>query len=176
MDSNSEICGTTKDELRTEFQEPINELADYMACTSEDVIDELCKHYGGYHFCNGLDDHYYKVDMVEVLNTSAVLNAFRNMYIDDCWTYFKVPAYVKRLLSQSKKDMNDLAGKRYESWEFLNFDTFNDDPLPLIYQNGYLTIKDYNEKDQTYLLDFPNEYAKRAFRTLLKEVQNTHSA
>lgn len=165
------ICGITKNELMNVFQEPINELADYMACTSEEVIDELCKHYGGYYFSEGRDENYFREDAVEVLNTSAVINAFRNMYIDDYWSQFKVPDYLKRLLSRSEKDLNELAGKYYEDWQFLVYDIDEDNPLPLLYLNGYLTIKDYNDEDYTYLIDFPNEYAKRAFQALKEEVQ-----
>ena len=37
------------------------------------------------------------------------------------------------------------------------------DPVPLLYQTGYLTIQDYDTKRKRYSLGFPNEEVKYGF-------------
>lgn len=63
--------------------------------------------------------------------------------------------------------MNELTGKYYRTEQFVDYKADVEYPLPMIYQSGYLTIKDYNRQFNTFLLDFPNNEVKSGFLTLL---------
>ena len=62
-----------------------------------------------------------------------------------------------RLLSDNHENINELAGEYYPAAEFVDYKATIQKPLPMLYQSGYLTIKGYNSRRDTYLLDFPNE-------------------
>ena len=63
--------------------------------------------------------------------------------------------------------MNELTGKYYRPEEFVDYKADMEQPLPMIYQSGYLTIKDYDMDFNTFLLDFPNNEVKNGFLTVL---------
>ena len=63
--------------------------------------------------------------------------------------------------------MNELTGKYYRTEEFIDYKADVEQPLPMIYQSGYLTIKDYDMRRNRFLLDFPNNEVKDGFLTAL---------
>lgn len=63
--------------------------------------------------------------------------------------------------------IQELAGKYYDASQFVNYKADIERPLPMIYQSGYLTIKDYNSRRNTYKLDFPNEEVHNGFIDVL---------
>ena len=68
-----------------------------------------------------------------------------------------------RLLAHSNENINELVGKYYDASQFIDYKADIEQPLPMIYQSGYLTIKECNLEDNTYLLDFPNEEVRNGF-------------
>ena len=72
-----------------------------------------------------------------------------------------------RLLSHFRENMNELTGKYYRPEEFVDYKADMEQPLPMIYQSGYLTIKDYDMRRNKFLLDFPNNEVKNGFLTAL---------
>ena len=77
------------------------------------------------------------------------------------------PTYLIRLLAHFKENMNELTGKYYPPEEFIDYKADVERPLPMIYQSGYLTIKDYDMRRNRFLLDFPNNEVKNGFLTAL---------
>ena len=71
------------------------------------------------------------------------------------------------LLNHTQENLNELTGKYYDPSEFIDYKADVEMPLPMIYQSGYLTIKDYNMDMNTYLLDFPNNEVKKGFVTMV---------
>ena len=67
------------------------------------------------------------------------------------------PTYLVRLLSDNHENVNELAGKYYPPAEFVDYKATKQRPMPMLYQSGYLTIKGYNARRNTYLLEYPNE-------------------
>ncbi|MBS7358129.1 MAG: PD-(D/E)XK nuclease domain-containing protein, partial [Bacteroidales bacterium] len=77
------------------------------------------------------------------------------------------PTYLMRLLSHSDKNINELVGRYYEESQFIDYKADVERPLPMIYQSGYLTVKEYDIDTRYYLLDFPNEEVRSGFIDML---------
>ena len=151
------LCGITDDELELYFHAVIQELADNYGY-SYDKMRKVLKHqFDGYHF---------GPKMLGVYNPFSLLNTFFNMDIRDYWFKTGTPTYLVRLLQDNHENLNDLTGKYYDESEFVDYRADKEMPLPMIYQSGYLTIKDYDREMQTYLLDFPNAEVKKGFVTM----------
>ena len=151
------LCGITDEELQHYFHEQIQELADAYGDTYEEMCKALRKRFDGYHFGRRLKGVY---------NPFSILNTFYKMDIRDYWFSTGTPTYLIRLLHDYQENLNDLTGKYYDESEFVDYRDDNERPLPMIYQSGYLTIKDYDREMESYLLDFPNDEVKKGFVTM----------
>ncbi|MBU3807281.1 MAG: ATP-binding protein [Candidatus Phocaeicola faecipullorum] len=152
------LCGITQDELCNYFSEPVRDMAAVYHCTEDEMMQRLKGQYDGYHFSDSLTDVY---------NPFSLLNAFNKKSIRDYWFSSGTPTYLIRLLAHFKENMNELTGKYYRTEEFIDYKADVEQPLPMIYQSGYLTIKDYNMRRNTFLLDFPNNEVKNGFLTAI---------
>ena len=152
------LCGITQKELESYFAEPIAEMAKDYRCGTDEMKLRLKKQYDGYHFSDLMTDIY---------NPFSLLNAFSKRRIMDFWFRSGTPTYLIRLLSHFNENMNELTGKYYGMEEFVDYKADVEKPLPMIYQSGYLTIKDYNIDFNTFLLDFPNDEVKNGFLTMV---------
>ena len=148
------LCGITKEELLTVFDEPIHDLARKLKLSYEDTVKRLKKRYDGYHFGE---------EMIGIFNPFSILNCFNSMRMSDFWFSSGTPTYLVRLLAHCDERINELVGKYYAASQFIDYKADVERPLPMIYQSGYLTIKAYNERRGTYLLDFPNEEVRNGF-------------
>ena len=97
----------------------------------------------------------------------SILNAFDKKRIADYWFATGTPTYLIRLLNHTNENLNDLTGKYYDPSQFIDYKADLEKPLPMIYQSGYLTIKDCDLDMNTFLLDFPNDEVKKGFVTLV---------
>ena len=152
------LCGITEEELYHYFKEPIEALSRKYKCTTDDMKERLKLQYDGYHFSEDLTDIY---------NPFSILNAFAKMRIADYWFATGTPTYLIRLLNHTQENLNELTGKYYDPSEFIDYKADVEKPLPMIYQSGYLTIKDCDIDMNTYLLDFPNNEVKKGFVTMV---------
>ena len=152
------LCGITEEEMYRYFSEPIEILAKKYKCTAEEMKLRLKRHYDGYHFSE---------DMTDIYNPFSILNAFDKRKITDYWFSTGTPTYLIRLLNHTQENLNDLTGKYYRPSQFVDYKADVEKPLPMIFQSGYLTIKDYDLQRDTYLLDFPNNEVKNGFVTMI---------
>lgn len=152
------LCGITQEEMELYFKEPITELAEKEECTFDKMKERLKTQYDGYHFSE---------NMVDIYNPFSILNVFDSLQIRDYWFASGTPTYLVRLLRHSNEQINELAGKYYDASLFADYKADVERPLPMIYQSGYLTIKDYDKYTYSYLLDFPNDEVRRGFLSLL---------
>ena len=148
------LCGITKEELLTVFDSSIRELADDSGMSYEETVERLKKKYDGYHFGR---------KMIDIFNPFSILNCFNTLELRNFWFASGTPTYLVRLLAHSNENINELVGKYYDASQFIDYKADVEQPLPMIYQSGYLTIKDCNIEDNTYLLDFPNEEVRNGF-------------
>ena len=148
------LCGITQEELESYFAEPIAEMAKKFKQDIPEMKRLLKRRYDGYHFSPAL---------VDVYNPFSLLNVFSSKWMADYWFSSGTPTYLLRLLSHAQEGLDEMTGKYYERQEFIDYRATVEKPLPMIYQSGYLTIKDYNWEDETFLLDFPNNEVKKGF-------------
>ena len=159
MDSRYEaICGITLEEMLSVFHEPITQLAEDNGVGYEEMVEMLKKRYDGYHFSK---------KMTGVFNPFSLLNCFDKLEMRNYWFATGTPTYLMRLLSHSDKNINELVGKYYEESQFIDYKADVERPLPMIYQSGYLTVKEYDIDTRYYLLDFPNEEVRSGFIDML---------
>ena len=151
------LCGITQEELESYFAEPIAELTKVYRCDVPKIKEMLKQRYGGYHF---------SVELTDVYNPFSILNVFKKMELQDYWFSLGTPTYLLRLLSHAQGGLDEMPGRYYFHSDFIDYKATAEKPLPMIYQSGYLTIKDYNWEDETFLLDFPNDEVKAGFFVL----------
>lgn len=166
MDSEFDaLCGITKDELVEYFDKEIAAMAEKLKYTKEEMYIRLKKQYDGYHFSE---------EMLDVFNPFSVLNALNERKIGDYWFESGTTTYLMRLLDRNKMNIKEILSRRYESrylreCYFVDYKADTEEPLAMIYQSGYLTIKDCERYCFThiYTLDYPNVEVKKGFVTLL---------
>ena len=152
------LCGITEEELHHQFAEPIRQMAALENCTEAEIKQRLKQQYDGYHFSERMTDIY---------NPFSILNAFYNNVIRDYWFASGTPTYLIRLMNHFHEGIDQLTGKYYSLEEFVNYKADVEYPLPMFYQSGYLTIKDYEKDFGLFLLDFPNNEVKGGFLTMV---------
>ena len=152
------LCGITEKELHQYFHEPIIEMAEEYSYTEEKMKNVLKKQYDGYHFSTRMTDIY---------NPFSILNAFDSLRIADYWFASGTPTYLIRLLNHSQENLNELTGRYYDPSQFVDYKADVEKPLPMIYQSGYLTIKDADIETNSFLLDFPNDEVQKGFVTMV---------
>ena len=142
------ICGITKDELLTQMSEDIDMLADAQGISREETIIKLKEHYDGYHFSNVSPD---------VFNPYSLLNCFAEQEFGSYWFISGTPTYLINMMHYYNVLPTDIARVEADASEFdaptENMTTI----MPLLYQSGYITIKDYNKAYNYYTLDIPNK-------------------
>ena len=152
------LCGITEEELHSLFAEPIRQMAALENCSEAEIKQRLKQQYDGYHFSERMTDIY---------NPFSILNAFDSQRIRDYWFASGTPTYLIRLMNHFHEGIDQLTGKYYSLEEFVNYKADVEYPLPMFYQSGYLTIKDYEKDFGLFLLDFPNNEVKGGFLTMV---------
>ncbi len=152
------LCGITEEELYSVFDEPIKAMAQRYKVSEDEMKYKLKRKFDGYHF---------SPNMLDIYNPFSILNALSKKILSDYWLATGTPSYLVRLLSHCKENMNELTGKYYLPNSFAMYDPDVDSMLPLLYLNGYLTIKDWNMDMDSYLLDYPNEEVRQGIASIL---------
>ncbi len=150
-----DICGITEEELRTNFKEDVAELASAQNMTVDETYAALRENYDGYHFC--------EEQLPGIYNPFSLLNAFANKKIDYYWFETGTPTYLVELLKQHDYVLPDLENEEPDADTLNSIDIASSNPIPVIYQSGYLTIKGYDPDFELYHLGFPNREVKQGF-------------
>ena len=152
------ICGISEREMEEYFHQQIGEMADENDCSFDEMKRGLKKQYDGYHFSK---------KMTEVYNPFSLLSAFQTKDIQNYWFQTGTPTYLIRLMEHFNENLNEITGMYYAVQDFSDYKADIEKPLPMIYQSGYLTIKDYDSLTKTFMLDIPNDEVKQGFVSLL---------
>ena len=152
------ICGMTEKELLVNFKEGINELSETYGDTEEDTIAKLKARYDGYHF----EEH-----TVGIYNPFSVLNTLSKLRYKDYWFETGTPTFLVELLKMHNYRLPDMTKERVSNDVINSVDSLSTNPIPVIYQSGYLTIKGYDERFKKYLLGFPNKEVEEGFLNFL---------
>lgn len=153
------VCGITRQELIDTFTPELQFLAKANRLTWEETLAKMESTYDGYHFCEFAEG---------VFNPFSVLNAFDGLKFDSYWFQTGTPTILVKMLEETEYDLRTLIdGIEAPASTFTEYKMDASNPIPLIYQSGYLTIKDYNNRFRSYLLAFPNDEVRYGFLNFL---------
>lgn len=149
-----DICGITEQEIHTYFEDSLHDLADATGSDYETVCRKLRRLYDGYHFTN---------NSIGMYNPFSLLNTLDKSEYGDYWFETGTPSFLVHLLQQADYDLNRLQDEQVSADIINSVDSMSRNPIPVIYQSGYLTIKGYDEQFKLYSLGFPNEEVENGF-------------
>ena len=145
------ICGITKDELLEQMSEDIDCLARKLQISKEETAEKLKEHYDGYHFSACSPD---------VFNPYSLLNCFAKGKLGSYWFASGTPTYLINMMRKHHALPTDITRVEADESEFDAPTEGMTTIMPLLYQSGYITIKDYNREFNYYTLDVPNKEVK----------------
>ena len=141
------ICGITQEEMETQMSKDLDLLASRLETTREQTLERLKDNYDGYHFTWPSPDIY---------NPFSLLTAFSKGKIDSYWFGSGTPTYLIEMLRKFGVEPSRIGGMEAMAADFDAPTERIESITPLLYQSGYVTIKDYNKETELYTLDLPN--------------------
>ena len=142
------ICGISEDEIRLQMKDDLGGLAKKLEITPEEALMKLKENYDGYHFTSPSPDIY---------NPFSLLNAFADGKFGSYWFGSGTPTYLVKMLDKFGVKPSEIGRRQLKSSVFDAPTETMTDAVPLLYQSGYITIKDYNKMQDLYTLDIPNK-------------------
>ena len=151
----SDICGLSEEDLHKYFDESVTELAEANKLSTEECYGKLKDMYDGYHFSE---------ESVGMYNPFSLLNTFSSRKFKEYWFETGTPTLLVNVMKQTAFDVTTLSDNVEVMSNDLNgMQDIVSRPVPLFFQTGYLTIKDYDEEFNIYTLGFPNDEVKNGF-------------
>ena len=147
-ESYAAICGITGEEMLKQMPDYIRRLASKMGISFEEAVEKLRENYDGYHFTWPSPDIY---------NPYSLLNAFVECKLDSYWFGSGTPTYLIEMLRKFHTLPSEVGHSTQAMASDFDAPTETIESIvPLLYQSGYVTIKDYNKLAELYTLDIPN--------------------
>ena len=166
-DEYADICGITQQEMLENLQQGISKFAAVSDISIESALRQLKKNYDGYRFSENGSDIY---------NPWSLLYVLRYSRIENKWNDTGLPKIVAKTLKRVNADLESMFDTYCTLDDLKGLDLITPQPLALLYQTGYLTIKSYNSKIRRYRLGIPNEEVKKGlFNVLLPYYMQTRS-
>ena len=160
-DRYNEICGISQQELHDVFDEEIGKLAVANEQSKEEAYETLRQRYDGYHFCPNASGMY---------NPFSVLLALQKREYGSFWFSTGTPTYLVQLMKEADLNPYALSGYEASASELDSIQISVDNPIAVLYQSGYLTIKGYDSRFKVYTLDYPNDEVKEGVKHLTRYV------
>ena len=157
----ADICGITEQELKSNFGESVRMLAEMNGLSEEECYKKLASMYDGYHF------HYRTPG---IYNPFSLLNTFNANEFRMYWFETGTPTFLVRYLKQGNYNLDNISKNDVAVETLTGANYVSPAPITLMYQAGYLTIKDYDQRFNTYNLDYPNEEVKSGFLNSLSHL------
>lgn len=155
----SSLCGISESELESYFETEIRELAKNQEITVPEAKEKLAKMYDGYHFSH---------DVEGVYNPFCLLKCLLEKDFGSYWFESGTPSFLVKTLEKQPFVLASIVnGRKAKEDQFKNYDPESNNMLPVIYQSGYLTIKDFKKDRRIYTLDFPNREIEEGFLNVL---------
>ena len=148
------ICGITEEELHENFDASVAELAKANGMDVSECYERLKEDFDGYHFDAGVPGVY---------NPFSLLNTLSYSVFRDYWFETGTPSFLVRQLQKTDYPLDQMTEDELYADTLNSIDVMDENPLPLLYQSGYLTIKDYDTRFKTYRLGFPNREVREGF-------------
>lgn len=150
----ADICGITEQELVTQLKSGVERFALANGTDTESALADLKRNYDGYRFAENGSDIY---------NPWSLLNSLEQNKIDTYWIDSGLPTLIVESLKKSNAVLENLFDRYCSASDLKGLDLRNPDQTALMYQTGYLTIKDYFKETNEYLLGIPNLEVKNGF-------------
>lgn len=144
----SAICGITEKELHNSLLTDIEALADYYGCSPNEMKELLKKRYDGYHFSEISEDIY---------NPYSLFSAFKNQKISNYWFETGTPTFLIKMMRKFNYDITSMDDIESTDYAINRPTEAMTTMIPLLYQSGYLTIKNYDREGDIYTLSIPNQ-------------------
>ena len=160
----AELCGFTKEEIRNNFDDEVGLLAKKSFLTKEECYAKLKENYDGYHFSKDSSGMYNPFCLMDVLSA---------MKFKEFGSEADTKTFLVEALRQNNYKLENLIQENEADLFLFDTELFGDSISALLYQNGYLTLKDYNERFNGFQLGIPNAEVKRC---LLSVASCTKSA
>lgn len=157
----ADICGITEVELKSTFGESVITLADANSMSVDECYTKLAQMYNGYHF------HYKSQG---IYNPFSLLNTFNANEFRMYWLETRTTTFLVRYLKQGNYNLDNISKNDFSMETLTEVNYVSPAPITLMYQAGYLTIKDFNPDFFTYNLDYPNVEVKRGFMHSLSQL------
>ena len=162
-----DICGISEQELHDNLEKELHEFADNKNTTYDEICKELRECYDGYHFTH---------NSIGIYNPFSLLNAFKRKEFGNYWFETGTPTYLVELLKKHRYNLQRITHEETSAEVLNSIDSTSDNPIPVIYQSGYLTIKGYDPEFGIYRLGFPNREVEEGFvKFLLPFYANTNA-
>ena len=153
-----EICGVSEREIHENLEAELHEFAAARGITYDKLCEDLRECYDGYHFTH---------NSIGMYNPFSLLNAFKRKEFGSYWFETGTPTYLVELLQIHHYDLHKMAHVETDADVLNSIDSSSTDPIPVIYQSGYLTIKGYDREFGIYRLGFPNREVEEGFMKFL---------
>ncbi|MDE5807430.1 MAG: ATP-binding protein, partial [Muribaculaceae bacterium] len=147
------------------------EIAEELSKSESDIVKDIKQRYDGYHFSEESPDIY---------NPFSLMNLFAKGKFGNFWFESGTPEFLVSLLKKEGWMIKDIAPIRFDAEELASAGILSNNPIPVLYQTGYLTIKGYDSEYDEYILDYPNIEVKNSFlkfllKSYLKEDSSSHN-
>ncbi len=150
------LCGMTRAEIEANFRPELEAMAAKNKLSLDDTLALMARQYDGYRFTSDEEFH-------PIFNPFSVLSALSKSRFGNYWFASGTPTFLVEMLQKTDYDLRQMEGIEVSAASLSDDRANIHNPIPMIYQSGYLTIKDYDEEFKLYTLDFPNEEVKYGF-------------
>ena len=153
------LCGLTSEEIARTFEPELFALAQREGLSFEDIMKKMAQMYDGYNFCEDEQEGMF--------NPFSVLSALSKRRFGNFWFATGTPTFLVDMLKKTDYDLRNLEGIEVSAASLTDYRADFRNPIPMLYQSGYLTIKGYNNRYNLYRLGYPNEEVKYGFLNFL---------
>ena len=167
VDDYADICGITEREMLETLHSGITKLAEVNGISEDEARRQLKMNYDGYRFAEKGSDIYNPWSLLSAMNNSKIINY---------WNDTGLPRILAETLKRVHADLESMFDTYCTDDDLKGLDLLSPQPLALLYQTGYLTIKSYHPKIKRYRLGIPNNEVKEGlFKVLLPYYVKCHS-
>lgn len=154
------LCGFTQEELETNFAGYVERLAENQQCGVAELVARVRDWYNGYRFSEAETAVYNPVSVGRLFDTGRFANY---------WFETGTPSFLLNLLKKQDYAIDEISGLQVDELGFSAYEIDKLAPEPLLFQTGYITIRDYDPETGLYTLDYPNREVKNAFLRYLMD-------
>ncbi|MEA3416865.1 MAG: AAA family ATPase, partial [Thermodesulfobacteriota bacterium] len=162
----SSLLGITREEMEGSFKEHIDQFAESEGSSKSELIEKITYWYDGFCFSRSCK---------KVFNPFSVLLLFKKLSFGNYWFESATPNFLIKLMKEKNFDIKRLKEMEVREESFGAYELENLAVLPLLFQTGYLTIKEYDKDLMTYILGYPNFEVENSFQySLLNSYSGIH--